>query len=69
MTAGGAPCENAHMESFFHSLKADVIHGTRFTEDKQLRRCIKKYVQYYNRNRLHSSLGYRSPVAFERRVA
>jgi len=69
MTAGGAPCENAHMESFFHSLKADVIHGTRFTDDTQLRSCIKKYVQYYNRNRLHSSLGYQSPVAFEGRVA
>ena len=30
MTRGGAPGENAHMESFFHSLKADVIHGRTF---------------------------------------
>jgi transposase InsO family protein len=30
MTRGGAPGENAHMESFFHSLKTDVIHGGRF---------------------------------------
>jgi transposase InsO family protein len=30
MTGGGAPAENAHMESFFHSLKADVIHGRSF---------------------------------------
>ena len=69
MTRGGAPCDNAHMESFFHSLKADVIHGVRFTNDAELRACIKSYVQYYNNDRLHSSLGYRSPVAYERRVA
>ena len=69
MTRGGAPCDNAHMESFFHSLKADVIHGVRFSADGELRRCIKKYVQYYNNDRLHSSLGYLSPVAYERRVA
>lgn len=30
MTRGGAPGENAHMESFFHSLKADAIHGRSF---------------------------------------
>ena len=69
MTRGGAPCDNAHMESFFHSLKADVVHGTRFASDEELRSCIKNYVQYYNHVRLHSSLGYRSPVAYERQVA
>ena len=69
MTRGGAPSDNAHMESFFHSLKADVVHGLRFTSDGQLRTCIERYVQYYNHKRLHSSLGYRSPVEYERRVA
>jgi transposase InsO family protein len=69
MTRGGAPSDNAHMESFFHSLKADVIHGLRFTSDSQLRTCIKSYVQYYNHKRLHSSLGYQSPVEYERQVA
>ncbi len=43
------------MESFFHSLKADVVHGLRFTSDGQLRTCIKSYVQYYNHKRLHSA--------------
>ena len=69
MTRGGAPSDNAHMESFFHSFKADVIHGRRFTSDSQLRTCIKSYVHYYNHKRLHSSLGYQSPVEYERRVA
>ena len=69
MTRGGTPSDNAHAESFFHSLKADVIHGVTFTDEAQLRRCIKTYIAYYNRQRLHSSLGYRSPVEYERRVA
>ena len=37
MTRGGAPGENAHMESFFHSLKADVIHGRSFQTVGELR--------------------------------
>ena len=68
-TRGGTPGDNAHAESFFHSLKADVIHGVRFIDDRQLRRCLRRYIQYYNHQRLHSSLGYRSPVAYEREAA
>lgn len=69
MTRGGAPSENAHIESFFHSLKADVVHGVRFTTDVELRRAVRRYVQYYNHRRLHSALSYRSPVDYERRAA
>jgi transposase InsO family protein len=69
MTGGGSPSENAHMESFFHSLKADVVHGRRFSEDRELRTCIKRYVSYYNHRRMHSSLGYQAPVAFESKAA
>jgi putative transposase len=69
MTRGGCPGDNAHMESFFHTMKAEVIHGARFTDDNQLRSCVRTYVRFYNHERLHSSLGYRSPVEYERRVA
>lgn len=69
MTRGGAPSENAHMESFFHSLKADAVHGVRFTTDAELRDDVRRYVRYYNHQRLHSALGYRSPVDYERRAA
>jgi len=68
-TRGGTPGDNAHAESFFHSLKADLIHGTRFDDDHELRRSLRSYVHYYNHNRLHSALGYRSPVAYERQAA
>src|SRR3989442_16022988 len=36
-TRGGTPGDNAHMESFFHSLKAEVIHGARFETERVLR--------------------------------
>jgi len=69
MTRGGAPGENAHMESFFHSLKADVIHGRTFQTVADLRQQLQRYVRYYNHRRLHSALGYQSPVDYERRAA
>jgi transposase InsO family protein len=69
MTRGGAPGENAHMESFFHSLKADVIHGRSFHAVAELRHQLRRYVQYYNHQRLHSALDYQSPVDYERGAA
>jgi transposase InsO family protein len=57
------------MESFFHSLKADVVHGVRFRSERELRSCIARYVRYYNHKRSHSALGYRSPVEYESRIA
>jgi transposase InsO family protein len=59
------PGENAHMESFFHSLKAELLHGTAFETDDDLRRALRSYFQYYNSHRLHSALGYRAPIDYE----
>ncbi len=69
MTRGGAPDENAHMESFFHSLKSELTHGRSFTSVAELRQSLRRYLQYYNHARLHSSLGYQSPVDYERAAA
>jgi len=66
MNRPGKPTDNAHMESCFHSLKSDVIHGRQFRNEEQLRQTIRRYVAYYNRIRAHSALEYRSPVDFER---
>ncbi len=63
------PGDNAHMESFFHSLKAELTRGALFTTDAVLRRALLAYIRYYNTTRLHSGLDYRSPLAFERHVA
>lgn len=62
-------CDNAFIESFFHSLKADVIHGYTFDDDRSLNHVVQRYVRRYNRTRLHSSLGYRSPINYERNAA
>jgi putative transposase len=68
-TTQSGPGDNAHMESFFHSLKAELVHGTRFADAAGLRRQIARYIRDYNHRRLHSALGYRSPVDYEGRVA
>jgi transposase InsO family protein len=66
MTRGGSPADNAHAESFFHSLKAELVHGAEFANDDQLRHSLRRYFRYYNQTRLHSALGYRSPMAVEK---
>jgi transposase InsO family protein len=59
--------DNAHMESFFHSLKAELVHQHRFLSDAHLNAQIGAYIdRFYNRKRIHSSLAYHSPVEFER---
>jgi len=58
--------DNGHMESFFHSLKAELTHKREFTSDAQLNASLSGYIEtFYNRKRVHSSLGYHSPVEFE----
>ena len=61
--------DNAHMESFFHSMKPDVVHGVSVASPDELSRLLCRYIPYYNRVRLHSALGYRSPVDYEARRA
>jgi putative transposase len=61
--------DNAFMESFWHSLKAEVIHGHRFGSDAQLHQTIARFMRLYNRHRLHSALGYRAPIDYERAAA
>ena len=63
------PGDNAHMESFFHTLKAEQLHGMQFSSVQKLRRVIKRYISYYNRERTHSALGYRSPIDYESHAA
>ena len=67
MNRPGHCTDNAHMESFFHSLKGEWITGNKYATVDALRNAIRNYiVNFYNRSRLHSSLNYCSPNEFER---
>jgi putative transposase len=61
--------DNAFIESFFHSMKSDVIHGVIFDADHVLSDTVAAYMRRYNRTRLHSAIGYRSPIDYERSTA
>jgi putative transposase len=59
--------DNAPVESFFASLKRELVHSERYTTRDEARASIFEYVEvFYNRVRRHSSLGYVAPAEFER---
>lgn len=58
--------DNAFMESFYHSLKAELIRGNVYKTTKALHKALKRYInQFYNTVRLHSGLDYVSPIEYE----
>jgi len=58
--------DNAYMESFYHSLKAELIRGSSYLNVAEFRRSLGKYIQrFYNSVRLHSGIGYCSPIEYE----
>ncbi|MBV1870938.1 MAG: DDE-type integrase/transposase/recombinase [Gammaproteobacteria bacterium] len=62
--------DNAHMESFFQSMKAELIRGTRYVSGSQLRYDLVKYIyQLYNKKRLHAEIEYHSPIEYEQLAA
>jgi transposase InsO family protein len=66
MSGCGNCYDNAQAESFFSRFKAEVLEGGAFEDVAQARSEIFSYIEgYYNRVRLHSGLGYKSPLEFE----
>ncbi len=65
----GKCTDNGHMESFFHNLKAERIRGRVYGTMSDPRGALNGYInQFYNRKRMHSGIGYLSPVEYEERV-
>jgi putative transposase len=66
MSRTGDCYDNAVMESFWGTLKTELIYHEKYATQEQAKRSIFEYIEvFYNRTRLHSSLGYKSPEAFE----
>jgi putative transposase len=66
MSRRGNCYDNAIMESFFHTLKTELVYRTGFETQKQAEFEIFEYIEvWYNRQRLHSALGYLSPMDYE----
>lgn len=66
----GCCYDNAPMESFFHTLKVELVHQSRFASRDEAKRELFAYIEgYYNRRRLHSALGYRTPEQAEHLAA
>lgn len=66
MSGKGNCYDNAPVESWFASLKVECVDGIRYKSRKEARSSLFDYIEiFYNRQRLHSSLGYLSPLAYE----
>ena len=69
MSRKGNCYDNAFIESFWSSLKYELVYHHRFATRAEARTAIFDYIEtFYNRTRLHSSLAYHSPITFESKL-
>jgi putative transposase len=66
MSRKGTPYDNACVESFFASLKKEYIYKFVFKTKAEAIAAIDFYINFYNRKRIHSTLGYASPIEYEK---
>ena len=65
MSAPGCPYDNSCIESFFAGLKKECTRRKKYETIEDVKRDIFEYIElFYNRKRLHSTLGYMSPVEY-----
>ena len=69
MSRKGTPLDNAKVESFFHSMKTELVYQHVFTTEIEAVANIVEYLEFYNRERLHSALNYQSPENYEKLCA
>jgi transposase InsO family protein len=66
MSRKGVPYDNAPMESFFQTLKTEYVNKRCFQTIEHAMTCLRQWIDiYYNCRRLHSALGYKSPLSYE----
>jgi len=70
MSRKGNCYDNAPMESFFHTLKTELVHHRHYPTRAEAMRDIFAYIEgFYNRTRRHSAIGYISPIEMELKAA
>jgi putative transposase len=70
MSRTGCCYDTPPMESFFHTLKVELVHERRWATWDEARRDLFAYIEgYYNRQRIHSTLGYITPEQAERNAS
>ena len=69
MSRKGNPLDNATVESFFHTMKAELIHHQLFDSEIEAVAHIVEFTEFYNRDRLHSGIRYHSPENYEKLCA
>ena len=66
MSRKGNCWDNAVAESFFHTLKTELVHHHKFENQEEAKKAIFEYIEvFYNQNRMHSANNYLSPVEYE----
>lgn len=67
LSAKGNPYDNAVVESFFSTLKNELVHHRKFVSREEAHAEIRRYIEvFYNRQRIHQALGYQTPVQVDR---
>jgi putative transposase len=62
--------DNAPMESFFHTLKTELVHHREYQTHAEAKLDVFAYIEgFYNRTRLHSAIGYIAPIQMELKAA
>jgi len=70
MSRKGNCWDNAPAESFFHTLKTELVHHKHYTTKEEAKRDLFKYIEgYYNSRRIHSAIGYITPMQREDQAA
>jgi len=70
MSRKGNPYDNAIMESFYRTLKRELVQDAHYSNPEQARQDIFRYIElYYNTKRIHSALGWLSPTQFEAQIS
>lgn len=64
-SASGRPLDNAVSEAFFASFKREEAYRRDYTSEKHFCKCVDEYIRFYNEDRPHRTLNYKTPQAFE----